>query len=155
MINLYSTASTSTFVMYPDEVPFSQSLSPYYRLSLSQSLDNSNSLVELTRLNTSIAYNSSDVIILQAASGSGIPSSSGQYQADLLYQAEPARAKWGDTHRQFGSIHELWSDVKAGFLAASASVLSQDRAYVYGTNEQTITTYTDTNQIGSYTTYNS
>jgi len=156
MINLYSTASNSTFVMYPDEIPFSASLTPFYRLSLSQSLDNSNSLVTLTRLNTSVSKNKSSVIILQAPSGSGVPSVSGQYQAELLYQAEPAPAKWGTEHVQFGTLNSLWSDVDSiNFVIQSASVISQDRAYVYGTNEQSITTYTDTNQIGSYTTYNS
>jgi len=85
MINLYSTASNSTFVMYPDEIPFSASLTPFYRLSLSQSLDNSNSLVTLTRLNTSVSKNKSSVIILQAPSGSGVPSVSGQYQAEFLF----------------------------------------------------------------------
>ncbi len=155
MINLYTTSSTNTFVMYPDETPFSASLTPYYRLSLSQSLDNSNSLVELVRLNTTVDKNKSSVVILQTVSGSNVPTASGQYQADLLYQSEPARGKWGDTHRKFGSIHEFWSNAKAGFLPSEATIISEDRAYVFGTNEQTITTYTDTDQIGSYTTYNS
>jgi hypothetical protein len=155
MINLYYSASSSTFVMYPDETPFSASLNPYYRLSLSQSLDNSNSLVTLSRLNTRSPKNDSSVLVLQALTGSGIPTASGQYQADLLYQSEPARGKWGNTNRQFGSIHEVWSNVKAGFIPSEATIISEDRAYVFGTNEEVITTNTQTDQLGSYTTYNS
>ena len=156
MINLYYSASSSTFVMYPEEIPFSASINPLYRLSLSQSLDNSNSLVTLSRLNTTVDKNKSSLIILQADSGSGIPTASGQYQADLLYQAERSKAKWGNLNVQFGSVNQIWSNVVSDELDPNiATVISEDRAYVYGTNEQSITTYTDTNQIGTYTTYNS
>jgi hypothetical protein len=152
MINLYKTQSASSFVMYPEDTPFSASTAAHYKLSVSQSLDQSNSLITVNRLNTRYSSNWSNVLVLSTVDSTQIPTASGQYQAELLYQAGD-KAKWGIQHTLFGTTNALWSNVSQSYY--SGSVISTDRAYVFGTNEQTITEYTGSDQIGKYITYNS
>lgn len=136
--------------MYPDDSPYVEQSGTQYRLALSQSLDKSNTLVtELTRLNTNQSNNSSNVFVFQVT-GSRLPTASGQYSVDLLADA-PAGQLWGSAHYLFGDLHQRWAFVTASY---SGSIISQDRAYVFGTNEVTITDYTGSDQIGKYITYN-
>ena len=95
MINLYSQHPTSSFVMYPD-TEVSESSSGRYRLQLTQSLDQSKSVVtDLKRLNTGTLNSKSSVLVLEGYSGSGMPSYDGQYTANLRYEALTERVTWG------------------------------------------------------------
>ena len=151
MINIYTAHPTSSFVMYPD-TPVTATGLQTYRLALTQSLDNStSSIFTVRRLNTQQPNNSSEVFVLQAYSGSEMPSADGQYTASL-YLGKATSKRWGE-------VHELWSDYHIRFSETdpdtySGSIVASDRAYVHGTNLQTITTYTGTDQTGTYTTYN-
>ena len=150
MIQLYSLHPTSSFTVYPETQPI-EYVGSRYVLDLTQDLDNSTSRIEtLTRINTNTPNNKSQLIVLQAYSGSGIPENEGQYTAQLLFGSSVS-STWGEETRAFGSIQEKWSLVGE----FSGSVIATDRAYVHGANLQTITTYTGTNQTGTYTTYNS
>ena len=151
MINIYSNSPTSSFVMYPD-TPVVATGFQTYRLSLTQSLDNStSSIFTVNRVDTRQNQSTSEVIVLQALSGSEMPSADGQYTASL-YLGKATSKRWGE-------VDELWSDYHLRFSETdpdtySGSIVASDRAYVHGTNLQTITTYTGTDQTGTYTTYN-
>lgn len=151
MINLYTAHPTSSFTVYPD-TEYNYNPTGSYALSLTQDYDQSTYQVEnLKRLNTDVTNNRSHLIVLEAFSGSSkIPSIDGQYTAQLLF-GEETSVKWGEANAKFSAVHETWSD----YDTFSGSVISTDRAYVHGTNLQTITTYTGTNQTGAYITYNS
>jgi len=151
MINLYSSHPTSSFVVYPDTFnEISESTNKIYRLQLTQSIDLSTALVTpLRRINTQTSNKKSQLIVLQAYSGSGVPSYDGQYTAKLQY-GEESGEQWGSANYLFGSYH-----VRFGEKAFSGSTLSTDRAFVHGTNIQEITNYISPNEDGQYTTYNS
>ena len=151
MINLYTAHPTSSFTVYPD-TEYTYTPTGSYALNLTQDYDQSFTQVEnLKRLNTDVANNKSHLIVLEAYSGSSnIPTPDGQYTAQLLFGVETS-IKWGEANAKFSAVHEKWSD----YDTFSGSVISTDRAYVHGTNLQTITTYTGTDQTGAYTTYNS
>jgi len=148
MINLYTSHPTSSFTFYPD-LPNSASGSEY-QLDLSSDLDRSTYTVEnLNRLNTNTPNSFSQVVVLQAYSGSGVPPYDGQYTATLKQGLE-TKSQWGNTHLLFGTLHRKWSNVRA----FSGQAIGTDRAYVHGTNLQSIDTYTTSNENGAYTTYN-
>ncbi len=151
MINLYPAHPTSSFAIYPDD-EYTYSPTGSYVLDITQDYDQSFTRVEnVKRLNTDVANSKSHIIVLEAYSGSSnIPSPDGQYSSQLLF-GEDIGTKWGEANVKFGSLHQTWGN----YLTFSGSVVSTDRAYVHGTNLQTITTYTDTDQTGAYTTYNS
>lgn len=139
--------------MYPD-TSITESSGDGYRLQLTQSLDQSTaSLSPLKRLNTGVSNNKSSVYVFEGYSGSGMPSYDGQYTAKLELLQPTVRPKWGDAHYLFGSYHRQWGD--SGTLEGTGTILAEDRAYVHGTNLQTITTYISPNENGTYTTYNS
>lgn len=136
--------------MYPD-TSITESGSGTYSLQLTQSLDQSTSLVSnIIRINTNTANNKSSVYVLQAYTSSGLPSYDGQYTAKLMYETPTTRTTWGETHYLFGSHHVTWGNPYAG----EAQEVAEDRAYVHGTNTSTITKYITTNEDGTYTTYN-
>lgn len=148
MINLYTAHPTSSFTFYPEQ-PSSVTGSEY-ELSLVSDLDRSTYTVQrLNRIDTRTANNFSSVLVLQATSGSGIPEYEGQYTATVL-QGDAVRSKWSNAHFKFGSLHKKWPNVSS----FSGESIGQDRAYVHGTNLQTIDTYTTANENGAYTTYN-
>lgn len=151
MINLYTAHPTSSFTVYPD-TDYTYNSTGSYALNLTQDYDQSTYQVEnLKRLNTDVANNKSHLIVLEAyATSSKIPTTDGQYTSQLLFGTETP-IKWGESNTKFSATHELWSD----YDTFSGEVISTDRAYVHGTNLQTITTYTGTDQTGAYTTYNS
>lgn len=149
MINLYTSHPTSSFVFYPDSSITASGSA--YQLHLISDLDKSEYTVEnLNRLNTKTSTPFSSVAVLQAYSGSGIPPYEGQYTAELQ-QGSEVRSKFGNTHIKFGQLHERWSFVRS----FGGQAIGTDRAFVFGTNLQTIDTYTTDNENGTFTTYNS
>ncbi len=151
MINLYTLHPTSSFTVYPD-ADYNYNPTGSYALNLTQDYDQSFTQVKnLKRLNTDVANKKSHLIVLEATSGSSeIPSPDGQYTAQLLF-GERTSTKWGEANYKFGSWHVQWNNTPSTF---SGSIISTDRAYVHGSNLQTITTNTSTDQTGAYTTYN-
>ena len=150
MINLYALQTTSSFAIYPDNQPNEVSGSDYV-LELSSDLDRSTySVNNLRRIDTKTSNLFSSLIVFQATSGSsGIPAYEGFYTGELKY-GPYTRLKWGSAHYLFGSLHKKWSDT----FTFSGSLLSTDRVYVHGSNEEITDTYTGTNQTGAYITYN-
>ena len=148
MINLYTNHPTGSFTIYPDSGEFVSASA--YEMVLTQDLDQSTTTIRqefLTRYNP--GSKGTSIIVMQLLSGS-TPSPDGQYTAQM-YAGRSGQALWGQTHEKFGSYHQKWSTA-GGF---EGTLISTDRAYVHGSNRETITTNTDTDQIGVYTTYNS
>lgn len=151
MINIYPQHPTSSFVMYPDD-PVQTSGSQEYRLELTQTLDQSTgSFITVQRLNTDQRQSTSENIVLSAYSGSEMPTNVGQYTASL-YLGTAEGYQWGFLHEQFGGYHFRWGDTDPDSF--TGSIIASDRAFVHGTNYQTITQYTGSDQTGAYTTYN-
>ena len=137
--------------MYPAD-PIATPANGVYRLELTQSLDmSSGSIFDVRRIDTRQKQGTSEVMVMQAYSGSEVPTYAGQYTASLrLGTAEGS--KWDSTNVQFGSYHQRWNETDPDTFVGP--IVASDRAYVHGTNLETIFTYIGTDQTGAYTTYN-
>lgn len=113
----------------------------------SQSLDNSSGTFRLTTVSAPNQYRNWLVI---SNSGSLVPSPSGQYDIQL-YTFTFIPAKWNAVATAWNAFDELWND--AGEEGLGDEIYS-DRAFVSGSNEDSITQYLSPNENGTYTTYN-
>lgn len=137
--------------MYPAD-PIATPANGVYRLELTQSLDmSSGSILDVRRIDTRQNQSTSEVMVMQAYSGSEVPQYAGQYTASLRL-GTALSSKWDDVNVQFGSYHQRWNETDPSTFVGT--IVASDRAYVHGTNLETIFTYIGTDQTGAYTTYN-
>ena len=113
----------------------------------SQSLDNSNGIIEVTTVSSPTQY--SHWLIFQN-SGSAVPSPSGQYNVDIYTYIE-IPAIWDSVAVAWDSYNELWES--AGEPSPDV-LLYSDRAYISGSNESNIKQYVSPDENGTYITYN-
>ncbi len=117
-------------------------------LDFTQSYDQSTTVVEGTPLSITNVYRN---WLTFTVSGSTLPSPSGQYDVRIFEGTNEDDLKWNDAAITWLSADTRWDD--AGILQRR-TFLYEDRAYVSGSNESSITTYVSPNENGTYTTYN-
>ena len=79
-----------------------------------------------------------------------IPSNSGLYSIDV-YQATTEVYIWKEVAVQWDALAVEWQNAGTG---KQGSILRTIRASVSGSNNPSFTTYTSTNELGKYTTFN-
>lgn len=148
MLQFNKSQATNTNAVWPD-VEITSSVGSQIVLELTQSYDNSVSTIEADIIN-SPGVEGQQYLVFQI-SGSQVPSPSGQYTVNL-YEGDLVPATWGETAQLWSVITNKWSDDTP--VVVKTKLLSTERAYVSGSNEQNITQYVSSNEDGTYTTYN-
>lgn len=128
--------------------------SDYYdslRIAYSQSYDQSSGTFIVTADSLPNAYRNWLII---SNDGTIVPENSGQYDIELYTTTEVTEpAVWGTHDVLWGQESDTWSDVGDDIIALQ-DLLYSDRAYISGSNESSITSYSSPNENGKYTTYN-
>ena len=142
MIQLNKSAATNTFAFYPEaEVSSSiESLLVEYVQDLDKSSGRFNAVISSKK----------NWIVGQVA-GTFVPSPSGQYTFTIKEALAGTPLKWAEADIQWQAADIYWSDAQG---TLPGQTLATERAYIEGSNETTITTYTSPNESGTYTTYN-
>lgn len=147
MLQFDKSKTTNTNAVYLDQVNTSSGYYDNLVIEYSQSYDLSNGLIELTTTSAPTLY--SNWLVFQV-SGSFVPSYTGQYNMDV-YTGLFIDAVWNQINIAWNSYNETWDS--AGYYAPD-EFLYNDRAYVSGSNESSITQYVSPDENGTYTTYN-
>jgi hypothetical protein len=143
MIQLKKSVTTNTFAFYPD-VTISGSVTDL-RVSYVQDLDQSSGSFDSS-------ISSKKNWIVGQASGSDLPTPSGQYTLTLRELIPGAALVWGTADLRWDAADTRWDEANA---ATTGQTLAIERAYIEGGNEVSFTTYNSPNESGTYTTYNS
>ena len=117
-------------------------------LDFTQSYDMSTTVVEGTPLSTTNQYRN---WLTFTVSGSTLPTPSGQYDVKLYEGTKEEELKWNDAAITWLSANITWD---SGAILQRRTFLYEDRAYVSGSNESSITQYVSPDENGTYTTYN-
>lgn len=115
----------------------------------SQSYDLSSGTFDLTTLSSPTQYRN---WLTFDVTGSLLPTSSGQYDVSIFERGEGAEGRWGFTLDVWETTDEKWSTFGDGGPVGVA--IYEDRAYISGSNESSITQYVSPDETGKYTTYN-
>jgi len=117
-------------------------------LDFTQSYDMSTTVVEGTPLSTTNQYRN---WLTFTVSGSTLPTPSGQYDVKLYEGTKEEELKWNDAGFTWNLADITWDQ---GSVLLRRTFLYEDRAYVSGSNESSITQYVSPDENGTYTTYN-
>lgn len=117
-------------------------------LDFTQSYDMSTTVVEGTPLSTTNQYRN---WLTFTVSGSTLPTPSGQYDVRLYEGTKEEELKWNDAGFTWNLADITWDQ---GSVLLRRAFLYEDRAYVSGSNESSITQYVSPDENGTYTTYN-
>lgn len=117
-------------------------------LDFTQSYDMSTTVVEGTPLSTTNQYRN---WLTFTVSGSTLPTPSGQYDVRLYEGTKEEELKWNDAGFAWNLADITWDQ---GSVLLRRAFLYEDRAYVSGSNESSITQYVSPDENGTYTTYN-
>lgn len=143
MLKLDKSQTINTIALHLNSVPENvEALVFVY----SQSYDLSNGQMEFFIDATKGKYLIGDI------SGSQIPSPSGQYDIDI-YSGSFDAAIWNQVAVAWNAYEEHWD--AAGYYVPAGDLLRTIRAWVSGSNDIPTTTYISSNELGTYTTYNS
>ena len=148
MLQFNKSQNQNTNAIYPD-VEVTSSVGSQVILQFTQSYDQSTTSVLGDVLNN--PGTSGQQYIVVQLTGSLVPSPSGQYTVNTS-EGTIVEATWTETAQLWTAIQTKWSDDDPIVLATR--LLSTDRAYVSGSNEQNITQYVSPNENGTYITYN-
>ena len=147
MLQFNKSQITNTNAVWPD-VDITSSIGLQVVLEFTQSYDESVTLTEADIINNP-GINGQQYIIFQI-SGSNVPTPSGQYTVNV-WEGDIQPFIWGQVAITWGDIQAKWNDTEA---VSKTKLLSTERAYVSGSNEQTIIQYVSPDENGTYTTYN-
>ena len=145
----FNRSQTTKNAVYLETVNTSSGYYNNIGVVFSQSYDNSNEIAETTLVSAPTQYR--HWLIIQNASGT-TPTASGQYDIEIWTRQAGAEGRWGFTNDVWSTSTQVWSTF--GDEGALQELLYSDRAYVVGTNEDSITQYVSPNENGTYTTYN-
>ena len=148
MLQFNKSQNQNTNAIYPD-VEVTSSVGSQVILQFTQSYDQSTTSVLGDVLNN--PGTSGQQYIVVQLTGSLVPSPSGQYTVNTS-EGTIVEATWTETAQLWTAIQTKWID--ADPIILPTRLLSTDRAYVSGSNEQTITQYVSPNENGTYITYN-
>lgn len=115
----------------------------------SQSYDNSNSIGDATLISAPTTYRHWLII---SNLGSTVPTSSGQYDVEIYTRQPGEEGRWAFTDAVWDTTPQVWNSF--GDAGALVDKIYEDRAYVVGTNDESITQYLSPDENGTYTTYN-
>ena len=147
MLQFNKSQATNTNAVYLDTV---NTGSGYYSSLVavySQSYDQSNGTFDLTTTSAPNQYNNWLTFI---ATGSVIPTPTGQYDIGIWIKQEVA-AVWNQVAIAWDSYNETWDSAGDSL---PVTLLYSDRAWISGSNESSITQYVSADENGTYTTYN-
>lgn len=147
MIQLNYYQPTNTNAVYPDTQAAVGTTSVL--LDFSQVYDRSewNDIIASLANTTSLA---NPWLVLQLT-GSLVPTASGQYDVSIYEYTTISLGTWSTQNTLWATTPLTWNGIGGGYI--KGTLLSQERAYISGSNEVPITVYTGSNQNGAYTTY--
>lgn len=148
MLQFNKSQALNTNAIWPD-VEITSSVGAQLVLEFTQSYDNSVTAAEGNVINNP-GVNGQQYIVVQLT-GSKVPSPSGQYEVNV-YEGDLVEATWVETAQLWSAINTKWSSDDP--VVIKTKFLTNERAYVSGSNEQNITQYVSSNEDGTYTTYN-
>lgn len=147
MLQFNKSQATNTNAVYLDTV---NTGSGYYSSLVavySQSYDQSNGTFDLTTTSAPNQYNN---WLTFTATGSVVPTPTGQYDIGIWIKQEVA-AVWNQVAVAWDSYNERWDSAGDSL---PVTLLYSDRAWISGSNESSITQYVSADENGTYTTYN-
>ena len=148
MLQFNKSQNQNTNAIYPD-VEVTSSVGNQVILQFTQSYDQSTTSVLGDVLNN--PGTSGQQYIVVQLTGSKVPIPSGQYTVNTS-EGTIVEATWTETAQLWTAIQTQWIDEDK--VVIPTRLLSTDRAYVSGSNEQNITQYVSPNENGTYITYN-
>lgn len=143
MLKLNKSQSTNTVAIYP-EATISSSVDTL-RFNYSQDYDRATGSFDGT-------ITSKKQWVVASVSGSVVPANTGQYTLDIYELITGAPLVWDLADVVWDLADTTWD---AAASDALGQYLATERAYISGSNEDSLTTYYSPNQNGAYTTYNS
>ena len=143
MLKLDKSQSTNTVAIYP-EVTVSSSVDSL-RFNYSQDYDRTTGSFDGT-------ITSKKQWVVATVTGSVVPANTGQYTLDIYELIAGADLVWNTADVVWDLADTPWNEAGAESVG---QFLATERAYISGSNENSLTTYYSPNQNGAYTTYNS
>jgi len=147
MLQFNKSETTNTNAVWVQTVNTSSNYYEDLVVVLSQSLDNSATVINVSVTSAPNQYRNWLVI---SNSGSSVPVPSGQYDV-TINKSTTDFATWNEVNTAWNSYDEIWET--AGDEVPGVELYA-DRAFVSGSNEDSITQYLSPNENGTYTTYN-
>jgi hypothetical protein len=147
MLQFNKSEATNKNAVYLDSVNTGSGYYSELVAVYSQSYDNSNGTFQITATNIPNVYRH---WLIFENSGSDVPSPSGQYDVSI-YTNEFSDAIWGTLSSLWTAESNIWSEVGEN---VPTELIYSDRAFISGSNEESITQYISSNENGTYTTYN-
>jgi len=137
MIQLNRSQNTNTNAIFPDVKP--PTGTQQVLINLTQSINNN----VTEKVLADVLNNINDLnswLVLQIT-GSSVPSSSGQYYANIYtFSYAPPLGTWAEQNTKFGLTANLWGGSGSGDYVLG-TLLSTERAYVSGSDQYDITQY--------------
>jgi hypothetical protein len=143
MIQLNKSAEDQLVAFYPEVTP-SASIDAV-RFNYNQDYDRSSGSFDGAVL-------SKKQWVVASVSGSVVPANTGQYTLDIYELTAGADLVWNTADVVWNLADTTWEDAT---VETVGQLLATERAYISGSNENSLTTYYSPNQNGSYITYNS
>jgi len=150
MLQFNKSLATNTNAVYLDTVNTGSGYYDDLALVYSQSYDNSNGQFLLTTTSAPTQYN--NWLIIQNG-GVLAPDYTGQYDVEIWTIGGIVDAVWNQVATAWDSFDTTW-DTAAEVGGGLGDKIYEDRAYVSGSNDSSITQYVSSNENGTYITYN-
>ena len=154
MLQFNKSDATNKNAVYLDTVNTGSGYYDSIRVVYSQSYDLSSGSFEVSASSVPNAYRNWLVI---ENTGSVVPSPSGQYDVKLYtYTGSVAQqAIWGQWSDTWTATAQLWGNISGSSEGITLlDLLYEDRAFISGSNEVSITQYVSPDELGQYVTYN-
>jgi hypothetical protein len=150
MLQFNKSETTNTNAVWIETVNTGSGYYDSLALIYSQSYDNSNGQFNLT---TTSAPNVYRHWLIVSNAGVLAPDYSGQYDVEIWTIAGVQDAVWNQVATAWASFDTTWANAQesAGGLGEK---IYEDRAFVSGSNESSITQYLSPDENGTYITYN-
>ena len=148
MLQFNKAQSTNTNAVWPD-VEITSSIGPQLVVEFTQSYDNSLTSISANVLN-SPGVEGQQYIVFQV-DGVLVPNPSGQYDVNLFTLTGIQELTWEQASFFWSNANYLWANVAD---TTKGQLLATERAYVSGSNEQSIKQYVSPDENGTYITYN-
>ena len=144
MIQLNKSAALNTFAFYPD-VPVSSSTTLLYADYYQDYNKNSGSLY--LQIISNVA---NTPWVICELPGTSVPSPSGQYTFEFYQTAEGALLPWEQVDTEWNLLNQDWDDVVG---IAITDFVSEERAFISGSDVTPVPEYVSSYQPGYYVTY--
>lgn len=151
MLQFNKSLATNKNAVYLDTVNTGSGYYDTLKIAYSQSYDQSSGVFDVTADSLPSAYRNWLTI---SNTGTVVPANSGQYDIELYTAAEvTVEATWIQASKTWANETDQWNSVGDEEITLQ-DLLYSDRAFISGSNESSITSYSSPNENGKYTTYN-